>query len=36
MGYASAMAWFLFLVIIALTVLLLKVGGRVVYYEVGR
>ncbi len=36
MGYGSSMAWFLFILIMALTVLLLKVGGQVVYYEVGR
>ena len=32
-GYASAMAWLLFLVILAITVVQLKVGRRFVYYE---
>lgn len=36
MGYGSSMAWFLFIVIMGMTVLLLKAGGRVVYYEAGR
>jgi multiple sugar transport system permease protein len=35
MGHASAMAWVLFVIIMALTLLVLKVGGRVVYYETG-
>jgi len=33
MGYASAMAWLLFLVVIALTVLQLRLSKRWVYYE---
>ncbi len=33
MGYASALAWVLFLVIMALTVLSFRVSGRWVYYE---
>ena len=33
MGYASAMAWVLFAIIMALTLLSLRVSGRVVYYE---
>ncbi len=32
MGYASAMAWILFIIILALTVLLLKVSDRFTYY----
>jgi multiple sugar transport system permease protein len=35
MGYASAMAWILFLVIFALTLLALKVADRRVHYEGG-
>ncbi|NLE44206.1 MAG: sugar ABC transporter permease [Chloroflexi bacterium] len=33
MGYASALAWFLFLVILTLTVALLRSSARWVYYE---
>ena len=33
MGYASALAWMLFLMILVFTVLLLKNSGRWVYYE---
>ncbi len=33
MGYASAIAWFLFAVILILTLVTWKVGGRVVTYE---
>lgn len=33
MGYASAVAWFLFAVILVLTLLTWKLGGRVVTYE---
>jgi len=33
MGYASAIAWFLFAVILVLTLLTWKLGGRVVTYE---
>ena len=33
MGYASAIAWFLFAVILALTLLTWKLGGRVVTYD---
>jgi len=36
MGYASAMAWVLFLIILVLTVLMFKLSGRWVYYEVSR
>ncbi len=36
MGYASAMAWFLCLVIMALTALVFKLSGRWVYYEASR
>ncbi|NLE46492.1 MAG: sugar ABC transporter permease [Chloroflexi bacterium] len=35
MGYASALAWVLFLVIMALTLLTFRVTRRLVYYEVG-
>jgi multiple sugar transport system permease protein len=35
MGYASALAWLLFLIILTLTMLLLRSSGRWVYYEVG-
>ena len=35
MGYASALAWVLFVLIMILTVLVLRVSRRVVYYEVG-
>jgi multiple sugar transport system permease protein len=33
MGYASAIAWFMFAVVFVLTLLVWKVGGRVVTYE---
>ncbi len=33
MGYASAIAWFLFVIILILTLITWKVGGRVVNYE---
>jgi multiple sugar transport system permease protein len=33
MGYASALAWVLLLVVLLLTAVTLKVGGRKVYYE---
>jgi len=33
MGYASAIAWFLFAVILILTRLTWRIGGRVVVYE---
>ena len=33
MGYASAMAWLLFVIIMILTVIQLRVGQRWVYYE---
>jgi multiple sugar transport system permease protein len=33
MGYASALAWILFLVIGAITLIQVKVGNRLVYYE---
>jgi multiple sugar transport system permease protein len=32
MGYASAMAWILFIIILLLTLLLLKVSDRFTYY----
>ncbi len=35
MGYASALAWVLFLIIIACTVLMLRTSARWVYYESG-
>jgi multiple sugar transport system permease protein len=34
MGYASALAWVLFLIIFSLTYLSLKVSGRLVHYEI--
>jgi multiple sugar transport system permease protein len=36
MGYASAMAWILFLIIVALTWLAFRLQGRWVYYEGGK
>ena len=33
MGYASALAWILFLIILALTLVQLRLGKRWVYYE---
>jgi multiple sugar transport system permease protein len=33
MGYASAMAWILFLIVLALTVLILRTSGRWVFYR---
>ena len=36
MGYASAMAWVLLLIIAALTLLVFRRQGRWVYYESGR
>ncbi|MFF0310735.1 carbohydrate ABC transporter permease [Streptosporangium sp. NPDC004379] len=33
MGYASALAWVLFLVIMGITLIQVKVGNRLVYYE---
>jgi multiple sugar transport system permease protein len=33
MGYASALAWIIFLVILAITAIQVKVGNRFVYYE---
>ncbi len=33
MGYASALAWVLFIIILALTLLLLRLSGRLIYYE---
>jgi multiple sugar transport system permease protein len=36
MGYASAMAWLLFLIILVITVIQLRIGKRYVYYEGGR
>ncbi|TEU08040.1 MAG: sugar ABC transporter permease, partial [Anaerolineales bacterium] len=35
MGYASAQAWVLFLIIVVFTVVLFKISGRVVYYGGG-
>jgi multiple sugar transport system permease protein len=32
MGYASAQAWVLFLIIVTFTAILFKTSGRVVYY----
>ena len=36
MGYASAMAWLLFVIILILTAIQLRLGNRWVYYEGGR
>ena len=33
MGYASALAWVLFVIILGLTLLLLRLSGRLIYYE---
>jgi multiple sugar transport system permease protein len=33
MGYASAQAWILFLIIMSLTLVIFKSAGRLVYYE---
>ena len=33
MGYASVLAWVLFLLILALTISVFKYAGRLVYYE---
>ena len=35
MGYASALAWVLFAIIMALTLISFKTSGRLVYYETG-
>ena len=35
MGYASAMAWILFLLILAHTLLSLRLASRYVHYEAG-
>jgi multiple sugar transport system permease protein len=35
MGYASAMAWLLFIIIMIITAIQVKVGNRMVYYEGG-
>jgi multiple sugar transport system permease protein len=35
MGYASAMAWLLFIIVMALTVFNMKVGKKWVHYEGG-
>jgi multiple sugar transport system permease protein len=36
MGYASAMAWLLFIIIIILTYIIMKTSDRFVYYEGGK
>ena len=36
LGYASAMAWLLFVVVVAITILLFKFSSRWVYYAAGR
>jgi multiple sugar transport system permease protein len=33
MGYASALAWVLFVIILLMTLLLFRTAGRKVYYE---
>lgn len=35
MGYASALAWLLFVIIVAITAIQVRVGNRFVYYEAG-
>lgn len=35
MGYASALAWLLFIIIVIITAIQVKVGNRLVYYEGG-
>jgi multiple sugar transport system permease protein len=35
MGYASAMAWLLFLIIMVVTIVQVRLGNRYVYYEGG-
>ena len=35
MGFASAMAWLLFLIIMVVTIVQVRVGNRFVYYEGG-
>ncbi len=35
MGYASAIAWLLFLVIVAITLVQFRLSKRWVYYEAG-
>ena len=35
MGYASALAWIMFVILFVLTLISLRVSGRVVYYEAG-
>ena len=35
MGFASAMAWLLFVIILVITVIQVRVGNRFVYYEGG-
>jgi multiple sugar transport system permease protein len=35
MGYASMQAWVLFLIIVALTLVVMRVTSRWVYYEAG-
>jgi multiple sugar transport system permease protein len=34
MGYAAVLSWFLFLIILAFTVVQFRLAGRWVYYEV--
>ena len=35
MGYASAMAWVLFIILLALTLIQFRLSGRWVYYKSG-
>jgi multiple sugar transport system permease protein len=35
MGYASALAWILFIIVLVLTLLVFRSSGRWVYYEGG-
>jgi multiple sugar transport system permease protein len=36
MGYASALAWLLFVIIMVITAVQVKVGNKLVYYEGGQ
>ena len=36
MGYASALAWLLFVIIMVITAIQVKVGNKLVYYEGGQ
>ncbi len=36
LGFASAMAWLLFVIIVVISIIQVRVGNRFVYYEGGR